>query len=175
MDVMDETLESQFISKSMGYLRAAQIIITSEKGGNREVFRTPILHLIAHGLELLFKHVVLKAGKSEDELRDKYGHNLRCLWDDGCLDDLRYEAYKQAEVAWMNAKNSEKYGEIFEEFSNDILDQRIYCLSRLHTSESNFALRYAVELGQEGPIPMLLTDTFLPVANEFLRRRSRGD
>lgn len=171
---MEQTPEFQFAYKADGYLRTAEIVINSDDGGSRRVFRAPILHLIAHGLELLFKHVILKTGKTEKDVR-KYDHNLLELWNDGALIDIRKESYMHAENAWIHAQKYDDYEGGFEGDAKSNLDENIRCLSRLHTKESNFALRYLVEPDEKGPIPLLLIETFLPVTDASIIRLSRGE
>lgn len=169
---LEDAAGYQFLARAKAYLAAVKIVVDQE--GSKRLFRAPVLHLIAHGLEVLFKHVLLKEGKTEEDIRKEYGHNLEKLWNYKDLRDLRNEAYITASHAWKVARDRGKYCGNFQEKACDVLDINISSLSHLHTTSSNYALRYSASRGERAPIPLLLIDTFLPVTDEFMRRLGRG-
>ncbi len=168
----------QLLARSASFLTAAKVCV--ENGGNRPLLRAPILHLVAHGLEVLFKHVQVLGGKSPDEVRKEFGHNIKELWEHELAKEMQRFAKLKAEEAFEIAKESGKFKGKFGDDPFDLLDdpfdllkEYIDEISKLHSKETEFALRYIQEPNLEGPRPLLLIDTFLPVKDEFMRRLTR--
>lgn len=165
----ENTNEFQFLLRASGYLEAAKLCV--DHGDGRESLKTPILHLIAHALEVLMKHLHLVAGKSLQDVRLEFNHNLEKLWDHEINAPLQMQAEKYSRDAWEKAKTSGKYSpDSFSGDSYEMLVEYIRALSSLHSSKSGYALRYVVPKNQKVPIPLLLVGTFIPTTHEFLRR-----
>ncbi|MEP2889640.1 hypothetical protein [Tateyamaria sp.] len=163
---MDNSDEFQLLSKSKGYLEAARVIVDTK--GNKPVLRAPVAHLIAHGIEVLMKHHLLRQGVPYKGLTTKkYGHNLSVLWRHEKSVRFRQAAKAEAKNAWENAKNSHQFQDDFDKNPHSELVEQIDHLSRLHTQDTDFALRYLAEPDETAPIPLFLLDVFEPLQNRL--------
>ena len=161
----------QLLGRSASYLTAARIC--AQNGGNTALLRAPILHLVAHGIEVLLKHIQVLSGKTPEKVRMEFGHDILRLWNDDLAGELRGVARRESISAWEVAKRKEKFDDDFADEPFELLNQNLCALSSLHNCETDFALRYILSPDQHGPNPLLLIDTFLPVKDEFIRRYSR--
>jgi len=164
---LENTPRFQLLARSSSYLEVARICV--ENGGNRSELRAPILHLVAQGIETLLKHVHVNSSDDLKNVRNKFRHDLIKLWQHDSAKAVRIEAYRQAKIAWEQARESGKYGDEFDSDPCDELDDYINKLSDLHLSTD---LRYVLKPESSGPVPLLLVETFQPVTQEFLRRLS---
>ncbi|MCB1336076.1 MAG: hypothetical protein KDK10_00965 [Maritimibacter sp.] len=158
----------QLVSRAGGYLRAAQIIVDS--GNSNPEIVAPTMQLVAHGIEVLMKHVLIVAGYTVEMARKEYGHSLKRLWNAEEMADFRDISFEVAVDAWAVAATSGKYRDKFSENPRDLIRSSLEDLDRLHTSESNYSLRYVSAPDETAPAPMFLLDTFRPV-EERLRSR----
>jgi hypothetical protein len=165
--------EYQLLARASGFLEAARIVADAE--GGRTSLVAPIAHLVAHGSEVLIKHWLLRKGISAKYLRVTYGHNLRELWNEPKNEALRNAANEEGVRALAAAKASCLYRD--EEWPDPyaLLEEYISQLSRLHTNETGYALRYAAEPDTKVPIPLFLLDVFQPLKDRLARAYSRQD
>ena len=163
----------QLLARASGFLEAARIVV--DKGGNKNSLRTPVAHLIAHGLEVLMKHVLVTNGQSINDVKEKYGHSLAGLWMADEMNSFRKSAYANACSAWATARESKRYKGLFKEDPKIVLNEYISELGRLHGPKTGFALRYVSQPGETAPVPLLLLDTFQPLKDELAREYSRSD
>ena len=150
----------QYFNRAKGFLDAARIV--QDVRANNSFTRDPVLHLIAHSLELQFKYCLLATGVPPSSVRE-FGHDLTYLWNDCHVFRYRLLAYGSARHAWANASQNPSYENEFNEDSVTVLDDNTDSLSHLHTSSSDFALRYPGGPDERGPVPLLLLDTFEPI------------
>ena len=154
----------QYLYRAKGFLDAARIVVDGR--GNDPFTRAPVLHLIAHSLELQFKYCLLASGVPPSMVRE-FGHDLSRLWNHFHVSGYRHLAYESARRSWSNASQNPQYEDEFDEDPVAVLHEYIDALSRLHTRGSDFALRYPGEPDEKGPVPLLLLDTFEPIVAEL--------
>ncbi len=116
------------------------------------------LHVLAQSYEVLFKAILALDGVSEGHLKEDYGHSLGKLWHAiterqhfslfaSCADE-EFESAREKDL--LSAEESLRSG-------SDLFTEHLEALSKLHGSESNFALRYYASDGEKGPnLPLLL-------------------
>ena len=75
-------------------------------GGRPALLQRPVLHLISHGVELLLKYPLLRAGRSPKEVAREFGHDLRKLWSHDASGALRRLIRERAQEAWKEAAQS---------------------------------------------------------------------
>lgn len=165
---LEEDPAYQLVFRASGYLLAARIIVSS--GDGHPALRAPIAHLLAHGIEVLFKHVLLLHGKTVAEIKKDFGHSIIKMWEAPELEETREFVLEIAETAWRDAKNSGQFVDDFSEEPKGLIEEYLRVLDRLHTTESNYALRYVAKSGEAAPNPRFLLDTFIDVED---RLRSR--
>ncbi|MGO7532424.1 hypothetical protein [Rhizobium leguminosarum] len=163
----------QFLTGALCYIRSAQLLRESDEWeieGKRLI--RPTLHLLAHGLELFLKFPLLVSGKNLEELAFKpYGHNLRFLWDHADNALLRDVVLHQAEISWNQARDSGRWPK--DEFNADpkrAFVAAVYKLSRLHSKESEYALRYVMFKTEKAPRSQFLLDVLFEVLDAAARR-----
>jgi hypothetical protein len=72
------------------YIQAAEIVLRQIDSGNEDLrFHEPILFLLGHGFELMFKAFLRAKGSSPDDLK-KFGHNLERLFEAAMADGLKF-------------------------------------------------------------------------------------
>ena len=162
--------------RAKGFIFSANDVI--EARGNLAMFRAPVLHLLAHGAELLFKGVHLWHGATPDALRKTYGHDIWACWQALPEEaaEFRQIVEREARDTWARAEEmgmvpeDSEYEDGWHHFTSMLRD-----LSRLHTNEESHALRYP-KPGQEGMVPLHLLDTLAPAASwavsEVLKARA---
>jgi hypothetical protein len=69
-----------FLTYAESYGRAASIVAKAIENGARMMWPVPIGTLALHCVELSLKGVVVKEGMTPDEIRLKYGHDLKKLF-----------------------------------------------------------------------------------------------
>lgn len=128
----------------------------------------PIGFLLAHGIELFLKCVLLKAGKSSTALSKRpYGHDLWHMWN---LPELSVQ--RQQAVIHANAC----HGDLQQLPLNipvagpNTFNEFLEMLSKLHTNESEMALRYPK---QKTPVP--LATLLVCVFERLIRKEKLGD
>jgi len=152
------------LTKALGFFNAADILRRSKEYEKSKILFAPVLHLLAHGVEVQLKANLIGAGLSLDETRKTYGHNILALWECAGNELLRDRALKEAEVAWQRAKMSRAWPDQFTEDPRELLEQNLRLIDELHTKKSDYALRYVAEPGTVAPRVHLLVDTFLAVS-----------
>lgn len=171
-DEFFKTPEGQFIATSLCYLRSAQILNDSEEMEiESSLLKKPILHLLSHGIELLLKVPLLASGTGVEAVRLKFGHNLRKLWACDANETLRLFVLQQAQLSWDAAAASGRWPR--DDFDNDpkmVLEDAISVLSRLHSAESEMALRYLIAKPEKAPRPGFLIDVFHSVVDDAARQ-----
>jgi hypothetical protein len=167
----------QFIAGAHRYMNAARVLRYSKDAEPiSDTLKTPVLHLAAHGMELLFKYPILRAGASQAEVTKDFGHDLVKLWLDSRNDNLRKHAIIAANDAWEEARTSGLW--LKDDFTldpNELLVEAIYKLGHLHGRGSSFALRYTMPGLTVGPRPGLLIDTFGEIAERTMMNPSYLD
>ena len=110
-------------------------------------FIAPISLCLAFAIELYLKCVLLKAGKTEEQLRWKpFGHDLWSMWNMPELAAKRNQGSRLALSCFQDLSRDESLTRVvpepttFERFLED--------LSKLHTSESGMALRYPTQMNR---------------------------
>jgi len=159
-----ETDHWKVLSKAHGFLSAADVLRCSEEYGKSRILFSPALHLLAHGVELQLKANLIGGGRTLNELRKTYGHNVWALWECNGNQLFRATALREAEVAWQRAIGSGKWPDQFSEDPRELLEQHLRDIDELHTAKSEYALRYLAKSGALGPRVHLLVDTFLAVS-----------
>jgi hypothetical protein len=125
--------------------------------------------LIAHGIEVLLKSRLVRDGATVAEVRKKFGHDIQKLWVVDSNAEIRAKVFRIAALTWEEARASGKYPDAFAEKPNEAIESSLCLLSRLHSKETDFALRYIIPEGEIGPRAPHLVETFLEVADECLK------
>ena len=160
----------KWFTQSYRFLYAANTLMNSSEYKQTNALFTPTLHMAAHGIELLLKANLLYLGVDARKIRNSFGHDLRALWlyDLNCK--LRNEAEEIAANVWMSAHASRNYVDSFDGDPKALLVEYLFALSDLHTSASNYALRYISDDSTLAPLPYLLVETFYESSDRQLRR-----
>ncbi|MET3853783.1 hypothetical protein [Rhizobium sp. OAE497] len=166
------TPEMQFLLGSYAYVRSAQVLRFSEEWETEApALLRPTLNLLSHGLELLLKVSLLHAGLTPEQVASTYRHNLRRLWDHDENRLLRELLLLQAEVCWLhNAKSGRWPKDNFNQDPRRVFVAAVYKLSRLHSGESNYALRYLVNREEKAPRSAFLIDTLYELLFKAVRQ-----
>lgn len=167
----------QFIGGAHRYLSAARVLrYSGEPEPISEMLKAPVLHLVAHGLELLLKYPILRGGEPQAGVTKEFGHDLGKLWLDRRNENLRRHAGIAAKEAWEEAKGSGLWPD--DNFSLDpleVLNKNVLDLGHLHGRGSSFALRYTVPGPTLVPRPGLLIDAFGQIAERTAKNPSYLD
>lgn len=160
------TEQGQFIAGAHRYIAAARILRHAPEWNSRSVMlQTPVLNLLAHGIELLLKFPLLRQGKDQRSLSREFNHDLKVLWMQDANAILRARVLEAAELAWDTNKVSGAWPH--DDFSVDpreVLQKAVEDLGFLHGRESSFALRYTIDKPTLAPRPAFLIDAFGDVA-----------
>lgn len=165
-----ETDHWKLLATAKRFLSAADVLRQSEEYKSSRLLFTPVLHLLAHGIEVLLKGNLVGSGLTLDEVKRKYGHNIATLWSDGLNQLLRKEAISEARKAWEQAQTEDKWPDRFDGDPATLLNEYLATLNTLHTEKSDYALRYVSAAGMKGPKPHLLLETFLPISDLCVRQ-----
>ncbi len=161
-----KTDAGQFIAGAHRYISAARVLRFSKEAETEgHMLKTPVLHLLAHGMELLFKYPLLRSGASQAQVTKEFGHNLKKLWLDQGNRNLRRNAIEAAREAWRRAESNGQWPE--DNFSLDpeeVLVKAIGDLGHLHGRGSSFALRYTISQPMLAPRPAFLIEAFGEIA-----------
>ncbi|WP_041344901.1 hypothetical protein [Nitrobacter winogradskyi] len=160
--------DMQFVVRAKQYLYAASILVQSE----RTIIKVPTLHLIAHGIEVLLKAPLVRASGDVEEVRKEFRHDIQKLWLADCNAEIRAKVFRIASLTWEEARASGKYRDAFAEKPDEAIECSLRDLSRLHSPETKFALKYIIPEGEIGPRAPHLVETFLEVADECLKNPS---
>ncbi|MGE0768487.1 MAG: hypothetical protein AB7L90_18695 [Hyphomicrobiaceae bacterium] len=156
----------QLLARSKQFILSAKLLRDNARE-NEKLLRTPMLHLLGHGIEVFLKHDLVRNGQAIDDLRKKYGHNLKRLWSD-TDSNLKVKLHGMCERALDDARASGQF--VDEDWGDPLrkLDEYLKALSVLHDKESGYTLRYLQSVNTMGPRPHMLIDTFLPVIEDVL-------
>lgn len=165
-----ETDHWKLLATAKRFLSAADIIRRSEEYRTSRVLFTPVLHLTAHGIEVLLKANLVGAGLTLDDVRKKYGHDIAALWAHDLNQLLRAEAASEARRAWQQAQSDGGWQDRFDNDPVNLLEEYISSINVLHTSASEYALRYVAASEMTAPRPHLLIETFLPISDLCVRQ-----
>jgi hypothetical protein len=163
------TEAGQFIIGAHRYLTAAHFLRFSDEALDYgKLLQTPILHLLAHGIELLLKFPLIRAGQSQAEIRKLFGHDLASLWSTDANSRLRDLCGAASINAWSAAKAA---GLVMDERQLPppvLLAEYVDVLSHLHDKGSGFALRYTISGPTPAPASAFLIDVFGEVARDIM-------
>jgi hypothetical protein len=133
-------LHERYRRNALSYCIAAAKLDSEESSD----FIAPISLCLAFAVELYLKCVLLKAGKTAEELsRKPFGHDLWSMWNMPELATQRNQASLRAQSCFQDLSRDESLTRVvpepntFERFLED--------LSKLHTSASGMALRYPTQ------------------------------
>ena len=161
----------QFIAGAHTYLVAAKTLRYSQEFESRpSILVRPILHLVAHGCELLLKFPLLWRGTTEQEIQSEFGHDLRRLWTTPANEPLVAMIRADASKAWAKASEdgklsvAEATGDPLEE-----LERALIRLTELHGRHTRFGLRYGLPPTAIGPRPAYLIDALSPSAERLAK------
>ena len=158
-------LHERYRQNALAYCVAAEKLNADEA----DAFIAPASLCLAFAIELFLKCVLLKAGKTEQELaRKPYGHDLWLMWNLPELQDQRQQANLQAESCFQDLVG--EGSSIRGVPPPNTFDQYLQELSRLHTSASNMALRYPEKLTLVPECALLLC-----VFDRLIRAERLGD
>lgn len=146
------------------YLHGAEILRANYKA----LLITPTLHLLGHGIELFLKANMVFGGATAAEARS-FGHDIWRLWIDDRNQTARQDTTAAAEEEWNAAKSDPRWTDDFNQSATVQLDEHLQRLSQLHSSRSDFALRYPRPDGIEGPRPHLLVPSFERIVDKYIR------
>lgn len=165
-----ETDHWKLLATSKRFLSAADVLRRSEEYQTSRVLFTPVLHLTAHGIEVLLKANLVGAGLTLDDVRKKYGHSIAALWAHDLNQLLRDEAASEARKAWQHAQTDGKWSDRFDGHPVALLEEYLVAINALHTAASEYALRYVAASEVPGQRPHLLIETFLPISDLCVRQ-----
>lgn len=166
-----ETPNGQIIAGAHRYLSAARLLLESEVFESRpNLLKIPVLHLAAHGIELLLKFPLLQAGRSIAEIRREFGHDLNQLWDESSNASVRNIVVFSAIRAWSTAERSGKWpADDFNRNPEVEIIKQLRLLAPLHNRDSDFALRYVAPPNTPAPWPAFIIDSFGSPAEKLLK------
>ena len=160
----------KLLAAAKRFLSAADVLRRSEDYQTSRVLFTPVLHLTAHGIEVLLKANLVGAGLTLQDVRKKYGHDIATLWAHDLNQRLRDEAASEARKVWQQAQADGKWQDRFDNDPVDLLEEYIAAINVLHTATSEYALRYVAGSEMTAPRPHLLIETFLPISDLCIRQ-----
>lgn len=165
-----ETNHWKLLATAKRFLSGADVLRRSAEYQSSKVLFTPVLHLAAHGIEVLLKANLVGAGLSLDEVRKKHGHDIAALWSHDLNRLLRDEAASEARKVWQSAKADGRWQDRFEGDPAKLLEEYLAAINALHTAASEYALRYVAASEMTAPRPHLLIETFLLVSDLCVRQ-----
>jgi hypothetical protein len=166
-----ETPNGQIIAGAHRYLSAARLLLETEVFESRpSLLKIPVLHLTAHGIELLLKFPLLQAGRSLADVRSEFGHDLNHLWDEPSNASVRNMILFSSIKAWSTAARSGKWpADDFDRNPELEIVKQLRLLAPLHSRDSDFALRYVAPPNTPAPWPNFLVDSFSSPAEKLLK------
>lgn len=163
----------QIIAGAHKYLSAARLLRESEVFDQRpSLLLTPILQLVAHGVELLLKFAPLQSGLALEDVRKQFGHDLRALWYDDANEEVRRLVGDAAEEFWALASSNGGWPDDFSEDPRVEIIDHLLELAPLHSRDTDFALRYVVAPNTRAPRPAFMIDAFGAVAERVVKNPS---
>lgn len=176
MEIAEEdfyaTEPGQFIANAYRYLSAAKLLrFPGGENASEPRHLVPLLHLTAHGTELLLKYPLLRSGLTQAEVRRLHGHNLASLWEAPEAASLKAMLFERADTAWAEARASGDWPN--DDFSGEpraVLAAAIRSLSFAHDKGSGFALRYTLPSPTiSTPRPAFLLQVLEPAAETICK------
>lgn len=168
---MGEDMALEYLQRAWDFERGARCIINSFDCDR--VRYAPPLHLIAHGFELLFKAEIIDSGADFKVLR-RFGHDLEAMWDSSDVESLKKASGPAAERAVKNAKTKERYrGQHFPANPKENFDEQLRYLSKLHSADMDYALRYPSTSDTVVNVPPFMDDVLEALINDSLDRSGR--
>lgn len=166
-----ETQNGKIIAGAHRYLSAAKLLLETDVFESRpSLLKIPVLHLTAHGIELLLKFPLLQAGRSIAEVRREFGHDLNQLWDEPSNASVRNIILFSAIRAWSTAERTGKWpADDFNRNPELEIIKQLRMLAPLHSRDSDFALRYVAPANTPAPWPAFLIDSFSSPAEKLLK------
>ena len=166
-----ESEPGQILAGAHRYLTAAELLRSSDTWAKRStLLQTPVLHLLGHGIELLLKFALFADGMNATDVKRGFGHKLIELWSHDLNLHIRELAMESASMAWAQARSSGAWPQDdFEKDPRDELVRALHRLAWLHSSESDFALRYVVPPATTAPRPAFLIEVFGDVAERGVK------
>ena len=137
----DEPTPAEFLDRARRFERAAWHNIDT---GQRYTMPA-VLHLAAHALELTLKAVLLREGWTAAELkRAPYGHDIAYMWQLDEVAFLRAIAPGVARAVVENARRSARWQRepILGTDPGKLFAEQLSMLTKLHSAETDFVLRY---------------------------------
>lgn len=165
-----ETDHWKLLATAKRFRTGADVLRRSAEYQSSKVLFTPVLHLTAHGIEVLLKANLVGAGLSLDEVRKKHGHDIAALWAHDLNRLLRDEAASEARKIWQSAQTDERWQDRFDDEPVKLLEEYLAAINALHTAASEYALRYVAASEMRAPRPHLLIETFIPVSDLCVRQ-----
>lgn len=165
-----ETDHWRLLATAKRFLTGADVLRRSAEYQSSRILFTPVLHLAAHGIEVLLKANLVGAGLTLDEVRKKYGHDIAALWAHDLNRLLRDEAASEARKVWQTAQADGRWQDRFGDDPVNLLEEYLAAISVLHTAASEYALRYVAASEMTAPRPHLLIETFLPISDLCVRQ-----
>src|SRR5690606_2581507 len=101
IEEFSETDHWKLLATAKRFLHGADVLRRSEEYETSRVLFTPVLHLTAHGIEVLLKANLVGSGLTLDDMRKKFGHNIAALWAHDLNQLLRDEAISEVRKVWQ--------------------------------------------------------------------------
>jgi hypothetical protein len=163
----------QFAIGAQQYLMASTILMRSAEFRQRPtlLFR-PISQNCAQGVELLLKYPLARAGLTGKQIAQAFGHQLMELWTSPVVAPIKPHLYRYAEEAWNEARGSGDWPDTFEEDPVAALEEMVGVLAHLHSSQTNWVLRYPGDFNKRAPRPWLMVTAFQQVAERVVMNPS---
>jgi hypothetical protein len=140
----------KLLAAAKRFLFGADVLRRSDQYSASSLLFTPTLHLTAHGIEVLLKANLVGSGLALDDVRRTHRHDVWSLWKHNTNRLLRDEVFSAARTAWDPAKSDPLWQDNFSEDPDQLLAEYLKRISDLHTSETDYDLRYVAAPGNDG-------------------------
>ena len=158
-------LHERYRQNALSYCAAAAKLDSEETND----FIAPVSLCLAFAIELYLKCVLLKSGKTADQLAKKpFKHDLWSMWDLPELKDQRGQAKVYAEIHYQDLVSSGSAHRAVP--IPDTLNKHLEELSKLHNSASGMPLRYPTK---KTPVPD--ASLMICVFDSLIRAEELGD
>lgn len=156
------------LARSRQFFLAARSLFENPKSIDRQL-RIPALFLTAQGIEVFLKAILVLNNHKLDKLKlHPFGHNIWHMWGRDEIAHVREEILSYAKTAEERAFASGRLsGSRSHNPSEDVLCH-LHRLSILHTSKSDYALRYLPDENGMAPPPHLVMYCFDQLAERIL-------
>jgi hypothetical protein len=158
-------LHERYRQNALGYCAAAAKLDSEETND----FISPISLCLAFAIELYLKCVLLKSGKTADQLAKKpLKHDIWSMWEMPELSGRRDQAKIHAESCFQDLVGARSLHRPIP--VPDTLDRHLEDLSKLHTSASGMLLRYPTKRTQVPDASLMIC-----VFERLIRAEQYGD